>query len=272
MTGLLTVAAIVVAMGATILALPLMWVSRRVVDDRGFSDTAAEMADRDVVRDYIADTITKQIGKAAGSITGNLARPLAVRYTRSDAFVEDCVDLLDAQHDRLLGPVPAGADPSVMNLDLTKMVSRVAGQVSPLLGTQIKGPILVPVTTTSPALQAGRYEVPGRRIPQWATISLIVGVVAALIALVFSESRTTTLVWLGLGAVLAAIAAWVLGGYAGTRAKAAVGDPNARPLVSSTVDGLVADLRSWAVIVGGGGAALAVIGVIGRIAVAVFGS
>ncbi|MFT3898967.1 MAG: hypothetical protein QM728_01805 [Gordonia sp. (in: high G+C Gram-positive bacteria)] len=270
MLTFLTVLATVVAIGAVIAALPLLWISTRVIDAGRFRDTAAEVADDPSARNYIAATITNQIGKAAGATVANLARPLAVGYTRSPDFVPDCVDLLDAQHDRLLQPPPPGSDPAVMTLDISTMVRRVAAQLSPLIAKQIRGPILVPLTVTSPALHAGRYERLGHQIPRWARLAVAVGAVAAVVALLCSGNRAATLIWLGAGGAVSAAVWWFAAARGASVATAAVADPGAQRVVETTAAKLVGDLRQWVVIVGGVGAALMLIGVGTLAACAVF--
>lgn len=263
----MSAAATVIAIVAMTVALPLLWLRADVVDPRRFSATAAELGATDTVRTFVATMITEQIAKAAGTLTGSLAKPLAQRYTRSPAFIGDFVDLVDQQHAWLFDPPAADVDPTVMRLDLTRMVRRVARQVAPMLGDQIGGPIRLPVTQRSAALHAGRYQRAAAAVSRWGIVALGIAVVAAVVALASSASRGTTLVWLGLGMVLAAGVAWSLGAALVSRIRGSTAgiDAGAREVVDSTVGALAVQLNRWSRTVAGLGAAVVVLGVVVRL-------
>lgn len=269
MRSLVAFLAGLIAVVGIVAALPSLWVSQRVISPTGFTATAQKMADSSEVRTFMADTITDQIGKQAGSAAGALARPFAVRYTSSEGFTHDFVDLAEQQHRWLFDSPPPGVDPSVMRLDLTNMVRRVAGQVNPSLAAAVPGPILVAVSQRDQALEAGRYHDIGRKIPRYAYGSAIVALIAALVALLFSRRRAAMLAWLGFGGILSGAVAWAGGYFFASRAKDEFSGTEAgvREVAQSTINGLVGDLHEWALIVGGAGAVLLVVGLLGRVLV-----
>lgn len=259
LTGLIAVAAIIVA-------LPTMWVTERVVDPDGFGSTATAMGQSAQVRTYMADTITNQVQRRAGATAGAVVAPFAQRYTQSPAFTEDFVDLAMQQHRWLFQPAPPGVDPGVMQLDLTNMVRRVAAQANPALAQRVPGPILVPVSDRDQALEAGRYQQSGVQVRRLAHGSVVVGVIAALLALLVARRRGTTLVWLGLGGVLSAAASFAGGYYFASRAKdeVAVTEAGVRQVAESAINGLVENLHQWCYVVGGVGVAVVVAGLVVR--------
>lgn len=262
MRSLLAFLAGVIAIGAIVVALPSLWLTERVVEPSGFRATAVKMGENSDVRDFMADTITTQIANRAGSAAGTLARPIAVRYTHSAAFTEDFVDLATQQHRWLFEPPPAGVDPEVMQLDLTGMVRRVASQANPAFAGLIPGPVLVPVSHRDRALEAGRYREPGRQVKVLAYGSIAVALLAGLLALLISGNRAAMLSWLGFGGVLSAVVSWAGGYYFAARAKDEVSGTEAgvRHVAEVTIDGLVDNLHQWALVVGGVGAVVLVVG------------
>ncbi len=260
LTGLIAVVAIVVA-------LPAIWATERVVDPGGFRATATTMGQSPQVRTFMADAITTQVANRAGTVAAAAARPFAQRYTQSARFTDDFVDLAVKQHRWLFSPAPPGVDSSVMYLDLTDMVRGVAAQAGLALGPLLTGPILVPVSRRDRALEAGRYRVPGRQLHTLAYGSIVIGVLAAVLALLFTRRLSAIVAWLGLGGVVSAAAAWFGGYYFAARAKAeaAVTEAAVRQVAEATIDGLVDDLHRWALVAGGAGAALLVTGLVARV-------
>ncbi|MFT4200586.1 hypothetical protein [Gordonia sp. (in: high G+C Gram-positive bacteria)] len=262
LTGLIAIVAIVAA-------LPLTWVKERVIEERGFQATATKMGESPQVREYMAKTITDEITKRTAGAAAVVVRPAADRYTHSAGFTADFVDLANQQHAWLFNEAPPGADTTVMRLDLTNMVRRVAGQVNPVLARQVPGPILVPISQRDQALEAGRYHVPGRQISQWAYASVALAALAAMLALFFARRRSGMLAWLGFGGLLSAAVSYAGGFFFAARAKDefTVTDAGVRQVAEVTIDGLVDNLHQWAMVVGGVGAALLVVGLLGRVIV-----
>ncbi|MFT3898968.1 MAG: hypothetical protein QM728_01810 [Gordonia sp. (in: high G+C Gram-positive bacteria)] len=260
LTGLIAIAAIVIA-------LPLTWVKERVIEPKGFEATAVRMGESPEVREYMAKTITDEITERTTGAAAVVVRPAADRYTHSEGFTADFVDLAHQQHKWLFNEPPGGTNTSVMQLDLSNMVKRVAGQINPLLANQISGPILVPVSQRDKALEAGRYHETGKQISTWAYLSVALAALGSLLALVFSRRRAGMLAWLGFGAVLSAALSWAAGFFFATRAKDefVVAEGGVRQVAEVTIDGLVENLHQWALVVGGVGAALMVLGLLGRV-------
>nr|WP_249361977.1 hypothetical protein [Gordonia araii] len=246
--------------------MPAVWVKERVVDPAGFEATATKMGESPEIRAFMADVITTQITSRTAGFGAPVVKPFAQRYTQSDAFTQDFVDLAGQQHRWLFEPAPPGVDPAVMHLDVTGMVRRVAAQVNPRLAEAITGPVRVPVSQRDQALEAGRYERPGAQVSRLAYGSLVVAALAALLALLFAHNRSTVLGWLGVGGLLSAAAAWGVGYFFSVRAKDEVAGTEAgvRQVAEVTIDGLVDNLHQWSFVVGGAGAALLLVGLIGR--------
>ena len=73
-----------VAIAATVLAVPSFWLDQRIVDQAGFVATVAPMAENQQVKDYLADEIAAQAtARTDLPIAGVLVRPLAGRHSPS---------------------------------------------------------------------------------------------------------------------------------------------------------------------------------------------
>ena len=84
-----------VAIAATVLAVPSFWLDQRIVDQAGFVSTVGPMAENQKVKDYLADEIAAQAtARTDLPIAGALVRPLAGRYTESEQFQQDVADVV----------------------------------------------------------------------------------------------------------------------------------------------------------------------------------
>ncbi len=255
--------AVVVAIVAIILGPPLLWIRARVVDESGFTSAVRELGETTEAREYLADTITKQIAAYAGKMTGVLARPLAVRFTNSEGFADDVADLAAQAHEWLFSPPPPGVDPEVMQLDLTAMVRRVAGQVTPGLAEKIPT-IRVPVGQNRPALEAGRFRPLAERVSRWGTACVALAALASIVALAFSQHRGVVVAALGVGCLLSAGAASVAAAYLRKRAttELAVADPGMARLGGKAVGELLDNLHEWVGMLVRSGAILIAVGLL----------
>lgn len=261
--AVVAIIAVVVAIVAIILAPPLLWIRARVVDESGFALAVRELGESTEAREFFADTITKQIAAHAGRVTGALARPLAVRFTNSDGFADDVADLATQAHDWLFQPPPPDVDPEVMQLDLTRMVRRVAAQVTPGLAEKIPT-IRVPVGQNRPALEAGRYRPMALQVSRWGTASVVVAAVAALVSLAFSQHRGVIVAVLGVGCLLSAAAARAAAAYLEKRATAelSVADPGMQRLGGKAVGELLDNLHEWIGMISRAGVILIAVGLL----------
>ncbi|AZZ79948.1 hypothetical protein QEN35_10835 [Gordonia alkanivorans] len=255
-----------VAMAATVLAVPALWLDLRIVDQDGFVSTVAPMAENQKVKDYLADEIAAQAtARTDLPIAGALVRPLAATYTDSEQFRLDFADVVGQQHAWLFTQPAPGEDTSVMQLDITAMINRALN----LTGTpnEISGPVVVDLTNGASGLEAGRYAEVGNQITMLARGAAAVAVIAGLLALLLAHRRSTVFAWLGLGAVAAGVASWVIGLFFADRAKQEVAgaESSGRQVAELIIDGAYSDLTQVALIVGGVGVAMVVVGLIGRV-------
>ncbi|MGC4935007.1 hypothetical protein ACLQ3C_15135 [Gordonia sp. DT30] len=267
MRTFLSAVATLIAMAAIVVALSSMWVSERVVDEDGFVDVVAPLAHDADVQSFISDEITEQVSSRVsfpGAAT--LIKPVAKRYTQGPDFPGDFTDLVRQEHGWLFDPAPAGAEQE-MQLDITDMVKRALTNAdlpfTPSLGTTH---IEVPMAQGS-GLAAGRYHKVGQQITWIAYGATALAVIAGLLALVVARRRGTVLAWLGVGALLAALAAWVAALAAPTIINHQFTDHSSgNALTRAATDALANDLTWWAIIAAVAGAIVVVVGVIVRIA------
>ena len=262
LSGVLTI----VAMAAIVLALPSVWMQLRLVDSAGFDATVAPMARNAQVQDYLATEITTQGAQATGvGISAGLVRPVAQAYTRSDQFPTDFADIVSQQHAWLFNEPAPGTNTSVMQLDITSMVNRVIAQQK-LINVTVPGPILVPLANGSNGLEAGRYHQVGQQITRIAYASVVIAVIAGLLALIIARRRGTVLAMLGLGAVASAAFAWAVALYFSDRAHTEVDAAGhaAGDATNVVINALRDDLQHVALIAGAIGAGVIVVGVVWR--------
>ncbi|MEP9415220.1 hypothetical protein ABLE92_12845 [Gordonia sp. VNQ95] len=255
-----------IAMAAIVVALPSMWVSQRIVDDDGFVSVVAPLAHDAEVQDYIADEITAQVSSRV-SFPGASAviAPVAENYTKSPQFPADFTDLVRQEHAWLFDPAPSGSADQTMQLDITAMVNRALEGANLPFTVSVDGPIQVEMTERG--LEAGRYHLIGTQITTIGYVSVAVAVVAGLLALIIARRRGTVLIWLGIGALPAALACWLVALNATTivdRQVSSSGSDNT--VVRLTTDALADDLTQWSVIAAIAGAVVMVLGLIARVA------
>lgn len=253
-------------MAAIVLALPSLWAQQRLVDQDGFVATVSPVAADDQVKDYLAGQVAAAVENRTGlPLVAQVVESATRAYMNTDQYEADFVDLVSQQHAWLFNPPPAGASTTEMQLDITAMVNRVIAQTG--LGAKISGPILVPLNTSGSGLEAGRYHDVGLQITTIALWSTVIGVAASLLALIVARHRGTVLAWLGIGLMLSAAFAWVIGWYFSYRAKQEVDgtDDASRKVTGIIIDSAVDDLHHAAVIVGCAGAVVVLVGVLVRL-------
>jgi hypothetical protein len=253
-----------VAIVAAAVAVPAFWVNDRVVDRDGFREIVAPLADNTTVQKYIADEITAQVSSQAPLVPDALIAPLAQTYTRSDNFQQDFADAMVQQHEWLFNEAKPEDEGRVMSLDLTGMVNRVIADVG-LGGVEIEGPILVPLGDSAQSgLEAGRYHNLGDQIGVLAIASLVIAVIATLIALIVARRRGLVLLAVGFGIILGGIATWLLGEGVQSRALDEVSgaDDSAREVADLIVDKVVNDMQNVGLIAVGAGVAVGAVGLL----------
>lgn len=253
-------------MVAMIVAVPSVWLTQRVVSTDGFVASATEAAKTSQVQDYFAQKVAESIEQASGSqLAGDVVLPVAQAYTRTNAFVDDFSEVARQQHDWLFTQPAPDADLHLMELDISPMIND-AIKSSPIpLPVTINNPIVVTIDQSQ--ITAGSMEDSGKLVTVSAWVSVIVAIVAALLALLTATRRTTVLAWLGAGGVLAG----VVGALLAVATKNVVSDrladtdPSARSTIEVVVGGIADDLTTLSIWVGGAGLLVLVAGGVARI-------
>ncbi|GAC70116.1 hypothetical protein GS4_32_00600 [Gordonia soli NBRC 108243] len=263
---LLSAVLTLVSIVAIVVAVPSLWVKERLVDSEGFVATASAAAKNQEVKDYLAEQIGQQAASRVGIPAASLViEPIAKGYTNGPQFESDFVDVVSQQHSYLFDEPKPGTENSTMELDITEMVNRVISQSG--ASGRVAGPILIPLADGGTGLEAGRYHQVGQQIVRLAYGSLVVAVIAGLLALLVARRRGTVLAWLGLGLVLGGATAWVVGVLIADRAKqeASAADASGRAVTDVIIDGAVGNLQDTALVVGAVGAGVVVVGILARL-------
>ncbi|GAC47854.1 hypothetical protein [Gordonia aichiensis] len=261
LSGLATIVAVV----AIVLAVPAVWVSQRIVDDDGFTSLIEPVGHDQAVKDYLAGEITEQIASRT-SISGAdaVVRPLANAYTNSSQFPADFADVATQQHQWLFDEA---SDPNApMQLDITAMVNRVLENAR--LGVSVSGPITIPISNGDTGLHAGAYHQAGEQITTIAKVSVIAGIIAAIIALLVARRRGTVIAWLGIATLLAGVVCWAVANLYGAYLKNDVSssENTAKPVADVAIDTISHELQWTGVISMLVGAGILVFGIVIRLA------
>ncbi|WP_420041946.1 hypothetical protein [Gordonia sp. MP11Mi] len=261
-SGLFTV----VAMIAVIIAVPSMWVSQRVVSVDGFAASAGDAARNTEVQDYFAEKVAASVEQETSvPLAGAVVEPLARNYTRSEGFVQDFQEIARQQHDWLFTAPGPDTDTHVMDVNVTPMVNRVLASTNLPTEVAVDRPIYIGIDQHR--LTAGSMESTGRLVSATSWIAVTVAAVAAILALLAANRRSTVLGWLGVGVLLAAAGAFGLAQYIRSLAgdKTADTDEAARRTVEVVADGVSSDLANLSLIVAIAGALVTVAGLLLRI-------
>ena len=253
-----------VAMVATVIAVPSMWVTERLVHTDGFTSVISPLADDPEMQEYIAAKITDQV-VAEVSVPGAaaLVAPVAKKYTQSSDFRTDFSDVVRQQHDWLFAEAPADGSDQSMRLNITPMINRAIRNAHLPFSVNVSQQVEVPIAEGG-GLEAGRYHHVGQQITTIGYVSTAVAVIAALLALIVARRRGTTLAWLGIGALLAAAALWLLS-LSATRIvdeQFGTNDSTDQIVTRLAVDAVASDLVHWAIISAIAGAAVTVLGIV----------
>lgn len=251
---------------AVIVAVPSMWVSQRVVSADGFATSAGDAARNVEVQDYFAEKVAASVQEQTNvGLAGTVVEPLARNYTRSDGFVQDFQEIARQQHDWLFTEPGPDVDTHVMDVNVTPMINRVIASANLPTSVTVDRPVYIGIDQHR--LTAGSLESTGRLVTSTSWISIIVAAVAALLALLTANRRSTVLAWLGVGVLLAAAGAFAIAQYIRSLAgdKAADTDEAARRTVEVVADGVSSDLVQTSAIVAVVGALIVVAGLLLRI-------
>ncbi|EGD53858.1 hypothetical protein SCNU_17228 [Gordonia neofelifaecis NRRL B-59395] len=250
-----------------VVAVPSVWLSQRVVSSDGFASSAAEAATSVEVQNYFAEKVAASVEEATNSkVASDLVLPAAKNYARSDGFVQDFSEVARQQHDWLFTAPPPGVDLHLMELDITPMINRVIASAPIPIPVTIDHPVTVTVDQSQ--ITAGSLEDSGKIIDILSWVTLIGAIVASILALIAATRRSTVLAWLGVGAILAGVAGWVLAALTKrvVRDRLAETEQAARATIEVVV-GVIADhLTTVSLFVCVGGVVVAVAGIVARVA------
>ncbi|MFT4125663.1 MAG: hypothetical protein QM662_05480 [Gordonia sp. (in: high G+C Gram-positive bacteria)] len=257
-----------IAMAAITVAVPSMWLSQRVIDGDGFVAVVSPLSGEPVVQSFIADAITEQAASRSGiPAASTVIRPLAGAYTRSDQFTADFAKLVASQHSRLFDE-QAGNESA--ELDIAPMINAALEMSSLPYRIPVEQQVLVPLSN-GPWVEVGAYHRLGQQLTTIAYVAVAVAVIAAAGALLIARQRGTVLVGLGIGALLAAAASWVLALSAGTIVDRQVLSPDDSVRSGSGVEvthlavtAISDDLTRWAIASAIAGAIMVVVGILVR--------
>lgn len=252
----------VVAVLALAVALPTAWVDRNVADEDGYVALSRTLLEDEEIRRNL-------VASVAGAIDAS-ARDLAQRNGVPPALVPDVRAQVESVAENVLttdAAVEAWAESQRLSWQrmfdgtapgfvvvLDPLVSVLAQSV----GVQV-GDAGTAVVIDDPAVQSAvqRAEQAGTA---WAAAAVI-GVLAALICLLAARRRSVALAWLGVGAIAAAGAVWVVTQVV-SRAAAARADDLAATVGGAVVEAATSSLDDWLVLTAIVGAVVAVVGAV----------
>ncbi len=250
-----------------IVAVPSMWLSQRVVAESGFVSSAAEAAHDEQVQNYFAEKVASSVQERTGSaVLAEAVLPTARNYARSDGFVEDFSEVARQQHHWLFTEPGPDAALHTMELDISPMINRVVRSAPLPVPVQVPSPVTVTIDQSN--ITAGSLEDSGTLVNILAWVSVIGAVVASLLALLTANRRSTTLAWLGVGAVLAGLAGWGLAVFTNNLVSERLTDTDdaSRTTIEVVVGGIVDHLSTISMYVGIGGVVVVIVGVVARVA------
>lgn len=237
LAGLLAVLALAVALPAT-------WVSTHLADEDGFVSLARDVTAADAVRDSAADVVADRLVEDAGLPGGDAVRELVLaaadRALDSRRVSAAWEETLRRTHAAVLSGEASST--GTIPLDLAPLAALVAARTEGLVAAPEQ--LVVEVPGGPSALTVRAVE----RSPAVALLAGAVGLGAAAVALVAARRRGAAIAWLGVGAVLVAVADAGLARLVRDRAVTeAGGDGPQGGLVRALVDVGVASFDAWLV-------------------------
>ncbi|MCD9154308.1 hypothetical protein [Aeromicrobium duanguangcaii] len=256
-----------VATVATFVGIGAGWTATHVQSESGFVDLVSRVGDDRQVQRAAADTAGEAFADRTG-LPGTLHDRIAdgvrdgvLRLTDSPDWNDAWAETARSAHQRLYSePTPTN-----VRADISPLVDLALDEVSAKLPVDLPRPgeLLVTLSDENPT----DFVEATSRAATVAVVAVGTAVVAALLALAVSRRRGATLTALGLGAVLAAAAWWVLGHLALPRLvedRADATTEAGRHLRDELTDRIVASLDVTLLWVALGGAVLVVLGLVSR--------
>lgn len=256
---LVATASLTVAIGAG-------WAATHVQEEAGFVTMGARLGDDPRVQDAAADLAGEAFADQPG-VPAALNDPVAEamsraigRLTSSSGWDDAWRETVRDTHQRLF----AEPTPTDVRVDVAPIAAVAVDEVTRMLPIPVRNPdeLVVVVNEDDPTT----FVEVASRADSVASTSAVVAAVAALLALVAARRRSSMLVALGLGAVLAAAVWWLVGRLALPRLLERGGEATAsgRALVDVVTERVVVSLDATLVWVALAGLVVAGLGLASR--------
>lgn len=266
MRGLLATVAGLVAVVALAVALPAAWTSTYVEDEEGFVSLSRDVTGTAAVRDsaaaLVADRLVEQAGlpSQVAESGRRLLEEAADRALADRRVAAAWEETLRRTHAALLEDPAAGSAPSTVPLDLAPLAALVADRSDGLVQAPDQLVVEVAGGPSGTSLRAVDAS------PRLALGAGAVAAVAAAVALLAARRRSVVLVWLGVGAAVAAGADAALARLVRDRAVSDAGASGLQAdLLRALADVGVTSFDGWLVWTALGGAVAVVLGVVGAL-------
>ena len=268
------VSAVAVLIGLVLaaVAVPAMWAERNVVQEDGFVALTAPLGKDPAFQKRLATATVDTVlaGDLIPEYLLELARPIldsaAESLTGLPAYPEAWAETLRKSHRFSFadpGTVPSGADATTLTLDIAPLVALLAKQVADSTRLPVEAPDQVLIDVGEPdqrqmILQIAAFAPMGYAVAAAAAIALAIGLVAA-------RRRSGFLAGTGVG-VLVLAGLWKLAADAavGAATGAQGADEVAETFKNEVVAAASASFDGWILVAAAAGAALLVVGLIGR--------
>lgn len=263
---------VLVAIGATFVAVPANWAKSNVLDRSAFMSLMEPLGHDRAVQDAMAQEIAQQVQRLLTE-QGDARPPLDAitpyvsTYTHGPAFPGAFKEAVGQVHTWLLQRPTAEqrmSGATTAEIDLAPMIKSVAEAnnvkvtVPPRVTIDLSG-----TGANRDLFRAGRYADLADQLRQVAWIAPLVAVVAAILALLAAHRRGFMLFYLGLGVAVAAGVTWMLCVAAPSYVTGRSGTGGLSPTVlTAALEQVTRSLTPWIVAEAAVGGALALIGLI----------
>jgi hypothetical protein len=255
-----------VAFVAALITVPTLWVSTHVADEDGYVRLSSALAQDAAIQRAFAGYLSNDL-TSRGVIPASLEQVATVAMTQVAALETNAPGFLTAwEKTQRNFHRTAFADSSkdTLTVDAGPMAQFVASRVKDRLPVSLT----VPRTLVVPVGDAQDREAIDtvKKSTGASRIGLVVVAVASLAALLLARRRSVAVMWLGLGAAVAAGLLWIASNIAAPRIIDHTAAPSqfARTFQKLLVDRAADSLDVWLLWIAVGGAAVAVVGLAGR--------
>ncbi len=268
------VSAVAVLIGLLLaaVAVPAMWVDRNVVQEDGFvalttpmgtdpafqkrlvADTVDTLMSSGLIPDYLMALARPVLESAAESLTGLPEYPAAWTETMRKSHELSFADP---------GTLPPEADATTLTMDIAPLVGLLAKQVADSTMLPVEAPDQLLINVGEPDQRPAM-----ERVFAFAPLGYAAAAAAGIafaIALVIARRRWSVIAWTGAGAlVLAGLWKLAADAAAGAATAAPNADKVAETFMTEFAAAATAGFEQWILVAAATGAALLVVGLIGR--------